>query len=400
MATLLFIVISFVFVGLGLPDSLFGAAWPDIYSDLNLPISYANYVTTLISVGTVLSSLFASQLVAKLGTGKVAALSTLLTTIMLLIFSLGDNIIFFCLLSIPLGLGAGAIDAALNNYVALNYSSTHMSFMHCFYGVGVSASPLLMALALAKTDSWQGGYHIVATIMATITLVGFLALPLWKKVKNKTQEKQEKQVEQKPKSVFTLAKMPAVRVAWVVFFFTVALEFTCGIWGCTYLVQVEKMSESLAAATLTFYYIGITSGRAVSGVISKWINPQKIIFLGYGVVGLALVILFLPIPATFKGVALFMIGFGNGPTFPNLTFLTPRYFGQDMSASVIATQTACCNIGILLMPPVFGFLAEWLGVEIFPICLAVLYAIMVISTIIYAKRTRDLITNKEKSKNC
>lgn len=398
MATLLFIVISFVFVGLGLPDSLFGAAWPDIYSDLNLPISYANYVTTLISVGTVLSSLFASQLVAKLGTGLVTALSTLLTTIMLLIFSLGDNIIFFCLLSIPLGLGAGAIDAALNNYIALNYSSTHMSFIHCFYGVGVSASPLLMSFALAQTDSWQGGYHIIAIVMATITLIAFLALPLWKKANSKKQE--EKQVKEKPLSVFSLAKMPAVRVAWLVFFFTVALEFTCGIWGCTYLVQAEGMSESLAAATLTFYYLGITSGRAVSGVVSKWINPQKIVFFGYGIVALALVILFLPIPATFKGVALFMIGFGNGPTFPNLTFLTPRYFGQDISGSVIASQTACCNTGILLMPPVFGFLAEWLGVEIFPICLTILFAIMLVSTIIYAKRTRELITNKEKSKNC
>ena len=398
MATLLFIVISLVFVGLGLPDSLFGAAWPDIYSDLNLPISYANYVTTLISVGTVLSSLFASQLVAKLGTGLVTALSTLLTTIMLLVFSLGDNIIFFCLLSIPLGLGAGAIDAALNNYIAINYSSTHMSFIHCFYGVGVSASPLLMAFALAQTDSWQGGYHIIAIVMATITLIAFLALPLWKKVNGKKQE--QKQVKEKPLSVFSLAKMPAVRVAWIVFFFTVALEFTCGIWGCTYLVQAEGLSESLAAATLTFYYLGITSGRAVSGVVSKWINPQKIVFFGYGIVALAIAILFLPIPATFKGVALFMIGFGNGPTFPNLTFLTPRYFGQDISGSVIATQTACCNIGILLMPPVFGFLAEWLGVEIFPICLAVLFVIMLVSTIIYSKRTRELITNKEKSKIC
>lgn len=374
-----------------MPDSLFGAAWPDIYADFNLPISYANYVTTLISLGTVLSSLFASHLVAKLGTGKVGALSTLLTTIMLLLFSLGDNIIFFCLLAIPLGLGAGAIDAALNNYVALNYSSTHMSFIHCFYGVGVSASPLLMSFALAKTNNWQGGYYIIAGIMAIITLIAFLALPLWKKHKSKTEQSKTKE---KPLSVFQLAKMPAVRVAWLVFFFTVALEFTCGIWGCTYLVRAEGMTESLAAATLTFYYIGITSGRAVSGVITKWINPQKIVYLGYGIVAVAIVILFLPIPATFKGIGLFLIGFGNGPTFPNLTFLTPRYFGKEMSGSVIATQTACCNIGILLMPPVFGFLAEWLGVEIFPICLAILYLIMVVSTIIYAKRTRDLISSK------
>ena len=387
MATFLFVVISLIFIGLGLPDSLFGSAWPAIYSDLNLPISYANFVTTLISVGTVLSSFFAGKLVALFGTGRVAFLSTLLTTIMLVVFSFSNNIILFCIISVPLGVGAGAVDAALNSYVANNYSSMHMSLVHCFYGVGVSVSPLLMSFALSKTNLWQSGYHLVAIIMAIITLFAFIALPLWNKLKKQNNAGEEYQ--EKSLSILELAKMPAVRIAWVVFFFTVALEFTCGIWATTYLVQTQGLSESSAAGFLTFYYLGITIGRLVSGFVTKWINPQKVVFSGYGIVGVAIILLFVPLSPVFKGLSLFLIGFGNGPTFPNLTYLTPRKFGREISASVIATQTGCCNLGILLMPPVFGFIAQAVGVQIFPISLLVLYAIMVGSTIVYALKTAN-----------
>lgn len=387
MATFLFVVISLIFIGLGLPDSLFGSAWPAIYSDLNLPISYANFVTTLISVGTVLSSFFAGKLVALFGTGRVAFLSTLLTTIMLVVFSFSNNIILFCIISVPLGVGAGAVDAALNSYVANNYSSMHMSLVHCFYGVGVSISPLLMSFALSKTNLWQSGYHLVAIIMAIITLFAFIALPLWNKLKKQNNAGEEYQ--EKSLSILELAKMPAVRIAWVVFFFTVALEFTCGIWATTYLVQTQGLSESSAAGFLTFYYLGITIGRLVNGFVTKWINPQKVVFLGYGIVGIAIILLFVPLSPVFKGLSLFLIGFGNGPTFPNLTYLTPRKFGREISASVIATQTGCCNLGILLMPPVFGFIAQAVGVQIFPICLLVIYVIMVGATIVYALKTAN-----------
>lgn len=387
MATLLFVIILSLFIGLGLPDSLFGSAWPAIYRQLNLPISYANYVTTLISLGTVISSLFASKLVCKLGTGLVCALSTLLTALTMLLFSLGDNIIWFCLLSMPLGFGAGAIDASLNNYMALNYSSVHMGLVHCFYGIGVSVSPLFMSLALAKTDSWQKGYLIVVVILAIIAFCAFFALPLWKKVSNKNNEGE--QPKQRALSLLTLAKMPAVRTAWLLFFISVALEFTCGIWGCTYLVQAEGLSESLSAGFLTFYYAGMTTGRFTSGIATKWINPLKVVYMGFGVVGVAIIILLLPVAPILKGIGLFLIGFGNGPTFPNLTYLTPIYFGKDISSSVISTQMAFCNLGILIMPPVFGFVGQWLGIWVFPIFIAVLYLIMVVSIIFYVKRAKS-----------
>lgn len=396
MATLLFLIISIAFIGLGLPDSLFGSAWPAIYSELNLPISYANFVTTLISLGTVISSVFAARLVKKLGTGLVTFLSTLLTTFSLLIFSFGGNIIWFCLLAMPLGFGAGAIDASLNDYVSVHYSSTHMSFLHCFYGIGVSLSPLLMSFALSSSNDWRKGYLFVFLILLSIAIVTMLALPLWKKVKEK--DVQQDDFIPKTLPLIELSKIPAVRTAWIVFFSSVALEFTCGIWGCTYLVRAENLSESLSARILTFYYLGITVGRFVSGLVAKKIYPEKIVYIGYGFVAVAIVLFFLPLPPLYKGLALFLVGFGNGPSFPNLTFITPINFGKEISGSIIGSQMACCNLGILVVPPIFGFLAQWLGVEIFPIFILILYAAMISSTIIYSKQTYILRKKRNSEK--
>lgn len=383
MATLLFVIISIIFVGLGLPDSLFGAAWPAIYEQFSLPVSYANFVTIIISFGTVLASFFSAKLINKFGTGLVSAVSTGVTAFMLLGFSLSNSMAWFCLLSLPLGAGAGAIDAALNNYVAVHYSAMKMNFMHCFYGVGVSLSPFIMSFALGQNNDWRLGYRVIFLAMLIITIISFLALPLW----NKNQLKNEKEEGFKPitLSFKQMAKIPAVRVAWVMFFSTVALEFICGIWGCTYLVDAEGLSESQAALIHTLYYIGITSGRLVSGFIGQKIAPKKIIDIGYCTVGGAILILLLPLPAIVKGVALFLIGFGNGPTFPNLTYLTPVNFGKDISQSIISSQMTACNLGILIMPPVFGFFADKISVSLFPVFLLIMYLIMVATTIIYNK---------------
>ena len=388
MFTLLFVIICIVFIGLGLPDSLLGSAWPAIYSELSLPISYANYITFLISLGTVISSFFSARLINKFGTGLLTAVSTLLTALCLLAFSFSNSMLFFLLLSIPLGLGAGAIDAALNNYTASNYSPMHMSLLHTFYGVGISISPLLMSFALGDNNNWQRGYLVVFFIMALIALIAFLCLPLWKKVSAKSG--QTENPLQRTLSLKQMIKAPAVRTAVVMFFCSVSLEFTCGIWACTYLVHTQGLSEAVASRFLTFYYAGITIGRLISGFVSKVLKVEKIVYVGYSIVLIALVIMFLPLPPTFKAISLFLIGFGNGPTFPNLTYITPENFGKDVSQSIIGLQMASCNIGILLMPPLFGFVAEWLGLNIFPICLTILYALMVVFTVIYSKQTRIL----------
>ena len=384
MITFLFVLICFIFVGLGLPDSLLGAAWPAIYPEFNLPVSTANFLTVLISSGTVLASLFSARLINKFGTGVVTAVSTAA----ILGFSFSGSIWFMVALALPLGAGAGAIDAALNNYVAVHYGPTHMSFLHCFYGVGVSLTPYLMSFALGQNNDWRLGYRTVFFIMAGITALAVCALPLWNKVK--ATEKEEEKFTPVTLSLLELAKMPAVRTAWVVFFTSVALEFTCGVWGCTYLVSSEGMAEADAAKLLTLYYIGMTVGRFVSGLVSKFMHAEKIVYSGYTVVGVALILLVLPLPVIVKGVALFMIGFGNGPTFPNLTHLTPINFGKEISGSVIGTQMACCNLGIMIMPPVFGFIAQFISISIFPYYLIILFAAMLISTIIYSKLTKTL----------
>ncbi len=387
MVTILFVAICIIFMGLGLPDSVLNSAWPAIYAELNLPFSYANFITVLVSLGTVLSSLFAAKLIGKFGVGKVTFVSTLFSALCLFAFSFSNSMLFFCLLSIPLGLGAGAIDTALNNYTATNYSSMHMSLLHCFYGVGISISPFLMSFALGDDNNWRKGYVLVFIVMMVITLISFISLPLWKKVKSK---QPEKDVPQKTLSLKQMFSMPAVRSSVITFFCSVGLEFTCGIWACTYLVNVKNLSEALASRYLTFYYAGITIGRLVSGFVSKKLNVEKIVYSGYSIVLMALVLLFIPLPPIFKAMSLFLVGFGNGPTFPNLIYLTPKNFGSDVSQSIIGLQMATCNLGILIMPPVFGFLAQGLGLNIFPIFLSVLYLFMVIGTIVYNKQTCPL----------
>jgi len=398
MITFLFVAICIIFMGLGLPDSVLNCAWPAIYSELDLPISYANFITVLVSLGTVFSSLFASRLINKFGIGYVTLVSTFFSALCLLAFSFSNSMLFFCLLSIPLGLGAGAIDTALNNFTATNYSSLHMSLLHCFYGVGISISPFLMSFALGDNNNWRKGYVLVFVVMMVITLVAFISLPLWKKIKAK---QPKESLPQKTLSLGQMFKMPAVRTSIITFFCSVGLEFTCGIWACTYLVNVQNISEALASRYLTFYYAGITVGRLVSGFVSKKLKVEKIVYSGYSIVLMALILLFIPLPPIFKAMSLFFIGFGNGPTFPNLIYLTPKNFGSDVSQSIIGLQMATCNLGILIMPPVFGFLAQDIGLKIFPIFLSVLFVAMVISTIIYSKQTSALrLKGKvEKSEN-
>ena len=388
MATLLLIIIYVVFIGLGLPDSLFGAAWPAIYPQLGVPLSDASIVTSLISLGTVLASFFSARLINKFGTGAVTAVSTFLTAISLIGFSFSNHIAWFCILAFPLGIGAGAIDAALNNYVATHYKPTHMNFLHSFYGVGVSVSPLIMSFALSFNNNWQLGYRLVFYIQLFIALLSLVALPLWKKSSNQSKTS-ENQFTPKTLSLKQMLKMPAVRISWIVFFCTVALEFTCGIWGCTFLVEVEHLSEANAAQVLTFYYVGITLSRFISGIISSFLSQKQIVYIGYCSVGIAILMLFLPFPPIFKGISFFLIGFGNGPTFPNLAYLTPIYFGKESSQSIFSTQMTTCNLGILIMPCIFGFVANNVSVELFPVFLAVLFVLMTVFTFFYHSSAKN-----------
>lgn len=378
MATLLLIVIYIAFIGLGVPDSLFGTAWPAIYTDLNLPVSWASIVTIIVSCGTITSSLLSSWLISRFGTGKITAVSTLMTALALLGFSCSDSMLWLCLCAIPLGLGAGSIDTALNNYVALHYKASHMNFLHCFYGIGVSLSPYLMSLALSK-GTWEGGYRAVFWFQLAIAALTVLALPLWKKVRH-AQNGEEEEETPRVLSFPALMKMPKVRMACLVFIGYCALEYTCGTWRSTFLVNAKGAAADTAARMVTFYYVGLALGRFLSGVLAGRLHSRQLVKIGQMILLAAVVSLFLPLPFAFCSVSLFFIGLGNGPIFPNMLHLTPELFGKDLSQAVIGAEMATSYIGVLLAPALFGLIAQNVTAALFPVYLLVLYALMITGT--------------------
>ncbi len=379
MATALLIIIYIAFIGLGIPDSLFGTAWPAIYSEFELPISFGSFVTIIISCGTVLSSVISSKIISRLGTNKVSAYSTLLTALALLGFSFAPNLWVMCFWAIILGIGAGAIDVALNNYVAIHYSATHMSFLHCFYGVGVSVSPYILSLVIAGNFGWRGGYRIAFAIQLIITLLLFLSLPLWRKAHGGENESEEN--THKDLSFGSALKIPGVKMMCSLFIASCAIECTCGGWGSTFLVEYKHLPAEKAAQIIMIYYIGMTLGRFLSGVLAAKLHSWKIIKLGQIVLGLALLLLILPGGVYLCALGMFLIGLGNGPLFPNFNYLTPENFGSDISQSVIGIQMASAYIGIMVAPAVCGLLGQVFGMVIFPFYLIVFYAIMIPVTI-------------------
>jgi fucose permease len=380
MATIVLIVIFLDFIGLGIPDSLFGPAWPAIYAEFGLPVSLGNCVVLLNTLCTVISSLLSAWLIKKFGTAKLTAFSTVITATALICFSLSNNFIFLCLLSIPLGLGGGAIDSALNNCVALHYNATHMNFLHCFYGIGVTVSPYLMSIALSDANNWRTGYRLAFFIQITIAIITILSIPFWKKVSEKYADSSE-EIEQKTVSVFKLVKRRAVRLTWIAFIASCAVECICGVWGSTYLVESVGVSEETAAKIIMFYYMGMAVGRFLSGVLVTKLSSWKIIYIGMGVIATAIVLLILPLGNVVCAVALFLIGVGNGPVFPNLTYLTPHNFGKDISQSVMGSQMAAAYVGIMLFPSIYGVLAEKLTPDVFPYYVSIFFFALVFAVI-------------------
>ncbi len=374
MATILLIIIYLAFIALGLPDSLFGTAWPAIYEEFSLSFSYGSFITIIMTCGTIFSSIMSTRLIARFGTGKVTAFSTALTVLALIGNAFAGNFFTICLLAIPLGLGAGAVDTGLNNYVAVHYSSAQMSLLHCFFGVGISISPYLMARFLSTESGWRGGYRFAFFIQLAIALILFLTLPLWKKVATK---EAHEDAPIKVLSIKELAKIPGVKTMWLLFVISCAIEYTAGTWGSTYLVESKGMPADNAAEVVLFYYIGMTVGRLLSGILATKLSCWKIIRIGMVTLGAAVIVLLLPVPAVVIAIALFMIGLGNGPMFPNFTYLTPMNFGEDISQSVIGTQMAASSVGIMLVPALCGLLGQFFGMDVFPIYLTAMFSLMV-----------------------
>lgn len=374
MATLLLIVIYIAFIGLGIPDSLFGAAWPAIYGEYAIPVSYANFVSLTSAVCMFLSSLYSPKLINNLGTDKVTAVSTAVTAAGLLTISVTHNFALLVLLAIPLGFGAGAIDSGLNNYVALHYNAMQMNFLHCFYGVGVSISPYLLSFALESADGWRGGYLWVGLLQVAIAAVVLLTLPLWKM--------HSAGIDQEEVVTLSLRKQLKVKgFCWVLlmFFASCGIELCCGNWSSTFLVEQRNMPEQMAARMVTLYFIGLAMGRFLSGLLSLKMAPRRVIWIGMGLLAVAVLLLMLPVGNWAAAVGLLLAGIGVGPVYPNLMYLTPVLFGRQVSQSMVGTQMAAACLGIMLPPALFGVIADVLSPAAYPYYLLILLVLLMLA---------------------
>ena len=380
----LLVVIYVAFIGLGVPDSLIGSAWPAIHTEMNIPVEAVSVLTFIISGCTVLSSMFSTGILNKFGTAKVTAFSTAMTAAALLGFSVVSSFGLMIPLAVILGLGAGAIDSGLNNYVALHFKASHMNFLHCFYGVGVSLSPYLMSQAL-NGASWRNGYRYAFYVQAAITLLLIVSLPLWKKTVSTEQNEEEGSVTL---SLLQMAKKSEVRLVWIIMLATNAIEYACGVWGSTYLVAEKGFEAKQGALALTVYYVGMSVGRFVSGIMSGKISTWKRIGIGAAILAPAIVIMLLPFPGIVSVAGLFLIGLGNGSIYPNMIHLTPHNFGKELSQSIMGSQIAFAYIGVMLAPPMVSLISGLFGISVYPVLLAFLYAIMIIALKCFVNRLK------------
>lgn len=378
-------VIYLSFISLGLPDSMLGAAWPEMYVEFGVPLSCAGILSALIAAGTIVSSLQSDRLTLKLGTGKVTAISVAMTAAALFGFSITHSFWALCLWAIPYGLGGGSVDASLNNYVALHYKSRHMSWLHCMWGVGAATGPYIMGYALTGGMGWNGGYRIISILQVALTVILFLSLPLWKKRAVINEETGEKR---KPMSLRDVLKIRGAREVLVCFFCYCGIEQTAGLWASSYLTLYKGLPVETAASFGAMFFIGITIGRAASGFLTIKFSDIKMIRLGQGLILLGIIIMLLPLNAYATLAGLIMIGLGCAPIYPCVIHSTPAHFGEDKSQAVIGVQMAFAYTGTLCMPPLFGIIANNVSVALLPVYLIVLLVLMVVMHEALCKKTK------------
>lgn len=379
MASLLLPVIYLTFISLGLPDSLLGTAWPVMHVDLGAPVAAQSLISIIISCCTIVSSLLTARLVRRLGTGRLTALSVALTAAAILGFSTTGAFWQLCLIAIPYGLGAGAIDAALNNYVALNYGARHMSWLHCCWGIGASVGPLVMGWALGASMGWPGGYLAIGAVQVAITVVLLFSVPLWRqaagtdsagegKGKN-TDEDEDKAANEGTGGALTnreLLSLPGARAAIGSFGTYCALEGSIGLWIASYLTMARGLNASTAASIVAQFYLGITAGRLISGFIAQWLTSENQIRLGQALVAaglIGLIVLDGPLAAS---ACVLVAGLGCAPIYPSIVALTPKRFGERASQGLVSLQMACAYAGSMLVPPIFGLVAGAGGSPLIP----------------------------------
>ncbi len=389
MVQILLVIIYMAFISLGLPDALLGAAWPSMYKELDTSISYAGIIFMIISAGTVVSSLLSDRLTFRFGTGKLTALSVGTTAIALFCFSISDSFWMLCLWAIPYGLGAGSVDACLNNYVALHYSSRHMSWLHCMWGVGATVGPYVMGYILSGGRSWNTGYRIIGIVQVVLTVLLFFSLPMWIPRRDK-----ESKDGAKPKLLREVVKIPGVKEIMVTFFCYCALEQTVGLWASSYFVLNRNIDKETAAWFASLFFIGITVGRAINGFLTIKFNDTWLIRIGQGIILVGILLVMLPFNEVICLIGIVLVGLGCAPIYPCIIHSTPDNFGEENSQAVIGVQMASAYVGNIVMPPVFGLIAEYISIGSLPIYI---FVILIIMFVMHTKMLR--ITKKRRNIN-
>ncbi len=381
---LLLTIIYISFISLGLPDGLLGAAWPTMGPELAAPVSYAGIIAMIISAGTIASSLLSDRLTYHLGCGKVTAISVGMTAAALFGFSLCDSFWQLCLWAIPYGFGAGSVDAGLNNYVALHYTSRHMSWLHCMWGVGAAIGPYIMGFILSGGGHWTMGYRSVGGIQIVLTVCLFLSLPLWKERKNSEDKTQE---NGKPLKLAEIIRIPGAKEVMVMFFCYCALEQTAALWASSYLNLYKGVEAERAAFFASMFFIGITVGRALNGFLTIKFSDMQLIRTGLAIILAGIVVMFLPMGEIISLAGLVLIGLGCAPVYPCVIHSTPENFGAEKSQAIIGVQMASAYVGICLMPPLFGLIANHISVALMPVYLL---AILVLMAAMHEKMLKEV----------
>ena len=404
MFSILLLMIYLAFVSLGLPDALLGSAWPIMYQEFAVPVSYSGTVFMIICGGTILSSLNSEKLNRRFGTGKITAISVLLTAIALFGFSISHSFLMLCLFAIPYGLGAGSVDAALNHYVALHYSSRHMSWLHCMWGLGASVGPYIMGFVLQRGEPWSRGYLIVSLIQFALAIALFCSLSLWKKKPEELKENSSnapgalegkansdgaEAPKQRALSLKEVFAIPGAKECMASFYSYCALEQTVGLWAGSFMVLALGMEENLAASFVALYYFGITFGRFLSGFFTmKW-KDEQLVLGGSAIVFFGIFLLFTPWSKAMVLPALILIGLGCAPVYPSVIHSTPYNFGVEHSSALIGAQMASAYVGTLIMPPLFGVLGRSFSMKLFPY-----YSMFLLLFMVFTYRRMLQVTKK------
>lgn len=373
MVHLLLVIIYIAFISLGLPDSLLGSAWPTMYGELGVAVSYAGLISMIIAGGTIVSSLLSDRLIRKFSTGLVTAVSVAMTAVALLGFSLSHSFWQLCLWGIPYGLGAGSVDSALNNFVALHYKSRHMSWLHCFWGIGATMGPYIMGLCLTNGLKWNSGYLTIGLIQVALVACLFLSLPLWRSKEPLSEAQAHTALR-----IGEVTALPGAKAILTAFFCYCALEATTGLWASSYLALHKGLSTEAAAKWASLFYLGITAGRFLCGFITDRFGDKTMVRCGQAVALLGVVLLLLPLSGGVTLAGLGLIGFGCAPIYPSLLHETPENFGAGNSQAIMGMQMASAYVGSTFMPPVFGLLAQQVSIGLYPVYLVMFVVLMFI----------------------